>query len=288
MTTSLTLVEACQTIGRLFIVSLCMKGWRNLRSSFWRLFALLLSVLMASCSAQLSDPRDILAQGMAATRQADSFRAHIVLDGSIKTGITPSLELNDVTLDGNFSLAGGRGSLDFEMPSLFDVSGEVRLIGKVGFARSSLTGPEWVRFPLGGQTEAQFLEPERLLMRLEQAIDDRVVLRKMADIRCGEDDCYRVEIIIPAEMMDEPVPVFGIISLPQRDLVLFVDVDKSSLLLRGLETRVDLEPVGNLHVTINLTDHGQSVRVITPDPDEVVDRFSGPAFPIDFPYLGND
>ena len=50
----------------------------------------------------------------------------------------------------------------------------------------------------------------------------------------------------------------------------------------GLETQIDLSEVGNLHITISLSNHGQVVRVTAPEPDAVVDRFSGPAFPIDF------
>jgi len=251
------------------------------------LVTILAALLLVGCGQpKLADPRQIITDSLAAMSEVDSFHALLSVDGEISLTGRASMRVSDATLEGDFDISRRQAQMTFALPSLLGLVGELRLLNEVGFAKTSLTGSDWVRFPLEDKpAPTASASPAVSAAQFEELLNDGTISLQMNDdARCGDADCYSIDVTIA----NEAVPDNGALpsGLPfTEDFVVTLLIHQDSLLVAGASMELDMGTSGQLSLTATLSDYGVEVNVVEPDPSEVTDQFTGPAFPLDFPSL---
>ena len=250
--------------------------------------ALALSTLvLAACGSTgpaLTDPTEIVTQGLAATSELTSFHFELSLDGDIDMAeLGGQMSLNGTNLQGDFDLEARRAQLTFAVPSLLGVSGELIATSEALFVRTSMTGEMWMRMDAadaGGDPLSAAMDPQELIDGVEGFLDtDGVELAKLDDVDCGDRSCYLVRLTVPASALADagaaasmlPGDVFG------ESLVLDLQFDREDSYLAGVSTSFAGEQ-GSLTVTLTISDYDEAVEINPPPSDQITDGLG------DFPF----
>jgi hypothetical protein len=234
--------------------------------------------VLAACQSTpaLTDPKQIITDGMSATADLKSFHISLAVDGTVTIPDSGgTFDLANTTFEGDVDVENENASLSFAVPALLSLSGELRLIGTDMYVKTSLTGPLWshqANEPTASGSPAQDVQGmiEQVTEFLEK---DGVVSEKLEDADCGERTCYHVRVTIPSELLAEegatasmdPSTVFG------DSLVLDLLFDREKLWLTEISTSVDSEEVGTLNATITFSSFDEAVTVTAPPEAEVTE-----------------
>jgi hypothetical protein len=240
-----------------------------------------LIVLLAACGPStpaLTDPDEIISQGMQATSQATSFHMDATVSGTInipQTGGTFNLQGTNATFD--FDVANERGRLGFEAPGLMSLSGEAILIGDDAFVKTSLTGEKYMKSAVGDSGVP--VEPDEVLSQVSSFLDEEgVEAAKQDDVSCGDATCYAVTLTIPSSLLSGA----GTADIDAGDflgeaLVLSLQFDRESLRLVQASTDIDAGEAGSFGLLITFSKYNEAVEV-SPPPDDLVTEGSGLPF----------
>jgi hypothetical protein len=242
--------------------------------------------------ALLTDPVDILTEGLTATTEADSFHLEATFGGSVtepETGM--DVPLDGVTLGGDVDIAGEAAHLTFAFPAMLGLSGEVIAIGSDSWVKTSMTGEDWIHSvtPEGEEPMGEPPTADEIAAKIEElAALDGVVLEKLADEPCGEDACYHVRLTVPAEVLAEhegmgdgalgpmmPPGAFG------GPLVIDLLFEQDDLWLREASTGIAAEDMGDVTFAVAFSAFNESVDISAPPPDQVIEEGD---VPIPVPY----
>ena len=242
---------------------------------------LLLAILVAGCGNQapaLTDPKEIISQGLAATGQAKSLHVDVVVSGSIaipQTGGTFNLE--GTTAGGDFDIANERAQLTFKAPGLFGLSGEAIVVGDNSYVKSSLTGPLYVK-----STSADSgvpLDADTALDKVESFLDEEgVTSEKLDDVTCGDRSCYAVRVTIPASLLSG-ASAAGIDAGDYLgdSLVLDLWFDRDNVRLRQASTEIAAGELGTVGLLVTFSRYDATFEVSPPPDDQVTTE--APSFP---------
>jgi len=239
-----------------------------------------LTLLVSACGTTpgLTDPREIISQGIEATADVSSFHLELSVGGSVSM---PDLgggemSLNGTSVEGDFDLEGPAAQLTVAVPALLGLTADVIVVGEDMYLKSSLTGPLWQHMEASeGNPIGEAADPAAALEGLNEFLDNEdVEVEKLDDVDCGDGSCYHVRLTIPAselasagEDLGDVVPgdVFG------EGLVLDLLFDKRDSYLVEVSTELAAESVGTVTLTLTLSDFGQDVTVEPPPGDEVTE-----------------
>lgn len=238
----------------------------------------MLAVLVACQSAPAyTDPADIITKGLEATSSLKSFHMSLGLDGSFTMPETGgSVDLSSTTLDADVDIAGKQARLTFAVPAMLGITGDVLLIGKDLWVKTSMGGDKYSH--MSSDITGMSLEPSASLdtdKMVKQVKDflakDGVVSTKMADVACGDRQCYQVSVSIPSSLMKDagaaasldPSTVFG------DALVLNLLFDREKLWLTEVSTDVASDTLGTFSVTLSFSKFDADVT-LSPPPDAEV------------------
>ena len=99
--------------------------------------------VLAACQGTpaLTDPTDIITQGLEATTSLKSFHVSLALDGSITMPETGgSIDLGSTSLEADVDIGGKQAHLNFAVPAFLGLSGEALLIGQDLWVKTSMGG----------------------------------------------------------------------------------------------------------------------------------------------------
>jgi hypothetical protein len=125
------------------------------------------------------------------------------------------------------------------------------------------------------------MDPTEQLDKVREFLDeDGVEVEKLDDAECGDTTCYAVRLTIPAELLSDaaegqdmdPGDFVG------EALVLDLLFDKEDSWLTQASTRLAAEELGDLTLTVTLSDFNESVDVEAPPADEVTEGGEGLPF----------
>jgi hypothetical protein len=227
------------------------------------------TLLLAACGGvapAITDPKEIVTTGLEATAELTSVHVVLSVDG---TATIPDLggELNlaGTELDGDIDLENERAHLEFTVPPMFGLTGEIIQIGQDSYMKTSLTGATWSKSTAEeGDPVSEALDPREQLDEVREFLDrEGVQVEKLDDTDCGDRTCYAVRMTIPAEVLAE---LAG-----GEDLVLNLLFDREENWLTEVSTALSGESVGELTLTLTLSDFNQSVEVEAPPADEVTE-----------------
>ncbi len=234
--------------------------------------------LLAACGTAapaLSDPEEILTQGIAKTAELNTFHMSVGLDGSVSVpDVGGEFSLDNVTLEGDFDLEAQDAHLTFAMPTLFGLEGEVITDGTDMYTRMSVMGEGWTKTPVTESVEVPALDPQEILAGVQDFLDtEGVEAEKLEDAECGERQCYVVRLTIPSELLAEagaaasmdPSEVFG------EELVVDLQFDRQELWLTGASASVASDTVGSFALNVTFSAFNEAVEITPPPADEVTE-----------------
>ena len=238
-----------------------------------------LTLLVSACGTTpgLTDPREIISQGIEATADVSSFHLELSVDGSVSV---PDLgggemSLNGTSVEGDFDLEGPAAQLAVAVPAFLGLTAEVIVVGEDMYLKSSLTGPLWQHMEASeGNPVSEAADPAAALEGLNEFLDNEdVEVEKLDDADCGDDSCYHVRLTIPASELTTDVPDVGmpVDDLLGEDLVLDLLFDRNDAYLVEVSTELTAASMGTVSLTLGLSAFGEAVDVEAPPADEVTE-----------------
>ena len=235
--------------------------------------------VLAACQSTpaYTSPTDIITKGLEATSAVKTFHMSLALDGTFKMSQTGgTVDLSSTSLDADVDIGGKKAHLSFAVPALLSVTGDVVVIGKDLWVKTSMGGDKYSHMSsdITGASFEPSASPDTAAM-IKQVKDflakDGVVTKKLADVACGDRQCYQVSVSIPSSLMKEagslasmdPSAVFG------DALVLNLLFDREKLWLTSVSTDVTNKKLGTFSVTLNFSKFDETVTV-SPPPDAQV------------------
>ena len=238
---------------------------------------LVLAIALAACGSQapaLTDPKEIISQGLLATGEATSLHLDVALSGTVnipQTGGT--IDLGGITASGDFDVANKRSRLTFSVPTFMSLSGEAILIGSDSYLKTSLTGAQYVK-STADHTSLP-LDPTEAFDQVESFLEKEGVLsEKLDDVTCGDRSCYRVRLTIPSSLLLESAGTPAGIDAGAflgESLVLDLQFDRENLRVRQVSTDVDAGEVGSFGIVLTFSNYDATVEVSPPPDDQVTD-----------------
>ena len=232
----------------------------------------------------ISDPREIMTQGLEATAELTSAHVLIEVDGSatIPELGGGSMNLSGTSLEGDLDIENSEAHFTFDVRSLITLGGELIMVGEDTYLKTSMTGPMWVKSTAAaGDPVSEVTDPTKALAQVRAFLDeDGVELEKLDDADCGDGSCYALRLTVPAAVLADagdatdmdPGDLIG------DELVLDLLFDREDLWLTEISTELGGESVGQLTLRVTLSDFNDDVSIEAPPADEVTED-GGSVFP---------
>ena len=242
--------------------------------------------LLAACqsSPSITDPVDIITQGLDATADLKSLHISLELDGSFSVpdgGGTFNLDSTSLEADVDIEAKSLRASL--AVPAFLGLTADVILIGQDVWFRTSMGGTKWFHQTndvMGSPSPSASLDPQVMIDQVKEALaKDGVVTKKLADVACGDRQCYQVSVSVPSALMNDtgavasldPSTIFGDAG------VINLLFDREKLWLTEVSTSVDSETLGTISATLSFSNFDEAVDFSPPpSPDVTEGEFTIP------------
>ena len=246
-----------------------------------------LAVLAACQSAPaISDPVDIISQGLQATAELKSFHVSLALDGTFKVpegGGT--FKLDSTSLEADVDIPAKNVKASLAVPAFLGLTADVIVIGDDVWIKTSMGGTKWshqtndmLGSPLPIPTASAGVQ--EMVDKLKEALaTDGVVTKKLADVACGDRQCYQVSISVPSSLMDDagavasldPASIFG--DAVEINLLF----DREKLWLTAVSTGIDSATAGKITATLTFSKFDEAVTFSPPpSPDVTEGEFTLP------------
>ncbi len=254
---------------------------------------LVVALVLGACGqggglTNISDPKEILTKAVEAAQAAKTVHFKADVAGSIALDLTGQgaggpLELTGTTLEGDVDIAGGNLTASFLAPALLGLSGEIIVIGNDSYLKISLIGDKYQKSSASDSPVGEIGDPKQAIAELRKALDDLPIPpTKAPDEKCGDKDCYRVSIVVPASDVGGMLggALGGGLGSAAPDLTGSGTVDvwvaRDDLRPARLAISADGGSQGKLTVTIELTRWDESVSISAPPADQVEESATAP------------
>ncbi|MBA3687698.1 MAG: hypothetical protein H0W81_02500 [Chloroflexi bacterium] len=249
------------------------------------LLVAMLAVLAACQSTPaITDPVDIITQGLEATANLKSLHVSLALDGTFKApngGGSFGLDATKLEADVDLKAKSLRATL--AVPAFLNLTADAIVIGQDVWYRTSLGGTKWFHQAndvMGSPSPSASLDPAAMVAKVKEALaTEGVVTKKLADVACGDRQCYQISVTAPSALMKaagaaasmDPSLVFG------DAMVINVLFDREKLWLTEVSTSVDSATVGTIKATLSFSNFDEAVNFSPPpSPDVTEGEFTIP------------
>jgi hypothetical protein len=269
---------------RILLANSFIQGGAVLRRFAPVLVAVLAVVAACQSTPAITDPVEIITQGLDATADLKSLHISLALDGSFTVpdgGGTFNLDSTSLEADVDIENKSVRATL--AVPAFLGLTADVILIGQDVWYRTSLGGTKWFHQAnglMGSPMPSASVDPQAMIDKLKEALaTEGVVTRKLADVACGDRQCYQVSVTVPSSLMTDagavasvdPSTIFG------EALVINLLFDREKLWLTEVSTSVDSETVGKIKATLSFSNFDEAVDFSPPpSPDVTEGEFTFP------------
>jgi hypothetical protein len=254
-----------------------------------RRFAPVLAVmvaLLAACQSAptITDPAEIITQGLDATAKLNSFHVSLKLDGdfTVPDG-GGTFNLNSTSLEADVDIPARNVRAHLAVPAFLGLTADVIVIGPDVWIKTSMTGTKWSHQTndlMGSSAPSASVDPQAVIDKVKEALGkDGVVTKKLADVACGDRQCYQVSVSAPSALMSDagavasfdPSSVFG--DTVEINLLF----DREKLWLTAVSTGVDSATVGKITATLTFSKFDEAVTFSPPpSPDVTEGEFTLP------------
>jgi len=240
-----------------------------------------LAVLAACQSAPaITDPLEIITQGLDATANLKSLHISVALDGTFNVpdgGGSVGLDSTSLEADVDIEARSVRATL--AVPAFLNFTADLIVIGQDTWVRMSLTGTKWshqTNDVLGSPKPSASPDLQVMIGKVREFLEkEGVVIKKLADVACGDRQCYQVSVSVPSSLMAEeggdavasldPSTIFG------EALEINLLFDREKLWLTEASTSVDSETMGIISATVSFSNFDQAVTFSPPPSADVTE-----------------
>jgi hypothetical protein len=247
------------------------------------LAALVAAVAIAACNSAppaapaLTDPKEILTRSVTAMQDVKSFHIEAALGGTLNadlmgTGSSSAIKLDATSADADIDVANKKLRATFVVPAMFGLNGEVIQIGDTSYTKVSLAGDKYQKTEGAADDLPVDTDPVAALTQLNEFLSKPEIMpTKGADARCGEKDCYVVEIDLSAAELaalasSSPDEMEG---FENGSIRLAISVQKDTLRLGRLLVTVAAGEMGNAELTVDFSRYDEAVSIEAPPADQV-------------------
>lgn len=238
--------------------------------------------LLAACQTTpaITDPVEIIIQGLDATANLKSLHVSLTLDGSFTVPDGGgSFNLDSTSLEADVDIAARNVRAHVEVPAFLGLKADLLVIGDDVWYRTSMGGTKWFHetndmmgSPLPIPTASADIA--EMIDKVEEALaTDGVVTKKLADVACGDRQCYQVSVSVPSSLVDEPGSMASLDPSTIFGEAVEVNLlfDREKLWLTEISTSVDSEEVGTVSATLSFSNFDEAVEFSAPPSPEVTE-----------------
>jgi len=243
-------------------------------------------VLLAACQTTpaITDPVEIITQGLDATAKLNSFHVSLKLDGdfTVPDG-GGTFNLNSTSLEADVDIPAKNVRAHLAVPAFLGLTADVVVIGADLWIKTSMTGTKWSHQTndlMGSPHPSASVDPQVVIDKVKEALGkDGVVTKKLADVACGDRQCYQVSVSAPSSLMADagavasfdPSSVFG------DAIEINLLFDREKLWLTAVSTGIDSATVGKITATMTFSKFDEAVTFSPPpSPDVTEGEFTVP------------
>jgi hypothetical protein len=245
-----------------------------------------LVALLAACQSTpaITDPAEIITQGLDATAKLNSFHVSLKLDGDFKVPDgDATFNLNSTSLEADIDIPAKNLRAHLAVPAFLGLTADVIVIGPDLWIKSSMTGTKWSHQSndlMGSPSPSASVDPQVVIDQVKAALGkDGVVTKKLADVACGDRQCYQVSVTAPSALMADagaiasldPSSVFG------DSVEINLLFEREKLWLTAVSTGIDSATVGKITATLTFSKFDEAVTFSPPPaPDVTEGEFTVP------------
>jgi hypothetical protein len=244
--------------------------------------AFVVAFVLAACNSTpaapaLTDPNEILTKSLTAMGDVKSFHLEMAVSGTINadlmgTGSPASITLDATSADADVDVANRRAQANFVLTAPFTITGELIQIGDTSYTKVSAMGDKYTKSENAPDDLPVDADPAEALAKLGEFLDrPEIAPIKADDAKCGDKDCYVVEIDLTAA---EIAAMAG--SLPEQldalgdgEFKLEISVQKDTLRLGRLLVGLAGGDMGSLQLTVDFSRYDEAVTIEAPPADQV-------------------
>jgi len=234
------------------------------------------TVLAVACggvtSPSLSDPKEIVTKAMEALAAAKSVHLQADVAGKVNidllgTGQASALDLQGTTVGGDVDITGKKVKVNLAAPALLGLSADAVVIGPDTWLKFSLLGPRWQHSTTPAKAEGAVSDPAKTIADLTAALAKLPTPPvKLPDERCGNTDCYHVQLKgTAADLGPLASAAYGI----SGDATVDMFIEHGTKRPVKLVVTTTAGNAGPLAVTLNLSNWDQAVTIEPPPASEV-------------------
>ena len=172
--------------------------------------AVVAAILFTACGAPaapaLTDPTEIVTAALTSTEAAKSVHLDVTVDGTATIALPGAgaggapIKLDGTTATVDLDLAGGAAKATFTAPALFNVTGDVIVVGGKAYLKTTLQGPQYQVVDLGQALAVDPTDTSSMVDALgDFLLKPGVDPVKGDDVACGSAQCYTVTADLTAE-----------------------------------------------------------------------------------------
>ena len=239
----------------------------------------------------ITDPSEVITKSVAVVPAVKSLHLKLEVSGKVNTGALTGGSSGGLGLSGNFDLAGTtvEGDVDvtkvatdlkFAVPGVLGLTGEAIVVDGNLYYKTSLTGDKFTQSKLSDTVPVSIPSPGALasaditsgIASLRKSLDDAgAKATLLADDQVNGKDAYHVSISVPVDKINAMLAQSG--SATAGLTLDSASVDywayKDSLLPAKISIVGSAGTLGNLSLTLTLTDYGKSVTVTAPAASDI-------------------
>lgn len=231
--------------------------------------ALLVAACGGSSGPDLTDPSEILTKAVTAMQNGKSVHLEASVDGTFKadltgTGQSSELNLAGTNLKGDLDLAAKNAHVTAAVPAFLGLTADIIIVGGDTYTKVSLSGDKYQK---SATTSTDPTDPAVALKEVQSFLEKPEIKPvKKDDTSCGSKRCYQVELNLSADALKSLIPDQD---LQGASIVVTILVEKDTLYPASASVTVSAAALGEVKLTIALTDWDKAVTISAPPADQV-------------------
>ena len=246
-----------------------------------------LMLVIAACSnaasqaPALTDPKEILAQTAASLKDVKTVELVGSLTGKVQAAeLGGSLDLSSTTIAGAFDIPNQKAKLTIDAPALLSTKIEAIVVDGFAYVKidgmlaglAGLPSGKYVKTAVPQESGKPVTNPSEIAQGVEdiKAQLDKLPTppTKLPDEKCGDVDCYHVQVVVTADQLAKLSPEAA--AQAKGDYTIDIWSRKSDLRPAKLDISVKTEEMGTIGATFTFKYDG-TVNVSAPPADQVTD-----------------
>jgi lipoprotein LprG len=239
----------------------------------------------------ITDPSEVITKSVAVVPAIKSLHLKLEVSGKVNPGALTGGSSGGLGLNGNFDLAGTtvEGDVDvvklatdlkFAVPGVLGLTGQVIVVDGNLYYKTSLTGDKFTQSKLSDTVPVSIPSPGALasaditggIASLRKSLDDAgAKATLLPDDKINGKDAYHVSISVPVDKINAMLAQSGSTMAGLKLDSASVDywAYKDSLLPAKISIVGSAGTLGNLSLSLTLTDYGKSVTVTAPAASDI-------------------